>query len=181
MMWRIGRGKRNAWLLETHSVTGWLCQACLWALRNGNWIDGQQFCRAVNMEIKGICEDNSKEQRGKCRQISKPQYEIAAILTLTAKMAIFGLTICFGSSVPSLDWINAFKVATIKAIAIISKACTLTNEISPIYNTSPSAFIQYLQLSYGSGKADCAAQESRLLFKCDRCFLEDEMVSNGVV
>lgn len=182
MMWRIGRGKRNARLLEIRSVIGWLCQACLRALCNDNWIDGQQFCRAVNMEIKGICEDNGKEWKGKCRQISKPQYEIAAILTLTAKMAIFGLIICFGSSVPSLDWVNAFKVATIKAVAIISKACMLTNEISPIYNTSPNTFIQYfLQLSYGSGKADCAAQEPCLLFKHDRCFLEDKVVSNGMV
>ena len=58
-------------------------------------------------------------------------------------MAIFGLIICFGSSVPSLDWINEFRVAAIKAAAVMSKACTPTNEISPIYNPRPNAYFQH--------------------------------------
>lgn len=58
-------------------------------------------------------------------------------------LAIFGPIICFGSSVPSLDWINEFKVGTIKATAIISKACAPMNKISPIYNSSPNAYFQH--------------------------------------
>lgn len=58
-------------------------------------------------------------------------------------MAIFGLIICFGSSVPSLDWINEFKVAAIKAAAITSKARTPTNEMSPIYNPGANTYFQH--------------------------------------
>lgn len=49
-------------------------------------------------------------------------------------MAVSGLIICFGSSVPSPDWINELKAAAIEAAAIISKACTPPNEMSPIYS-----------------------------------------------
>lgn len=56
-------------------------------------------------------------------------------------MAIFGLIICFGSSVPSLVSINEFKDAFIKATAILSKAYTPTNAMSPIYN--PSSLLWY--------------------------------------
>lgn len=72
-------------------------------------------------------------------------------------MAISGLIICFGSSVPSPDWINELKAAAIEAAAIISKACTLPNEMYPIYNTdqiptSRSVLQYYWQLSYRSEK-----------------------------
>lgn len=59
-------------------------------------------------------------------------------------MAIFGLIICFGCSAPFLGWINEFNVAAIKAAAIMSKACTPTNEISPIYNPWPNTSFQHM-------------------------------------
>lgn len=92
-------------------------------------------------------------------------------------MAISGLIICFGSSVPSPDWINELKAAAIEAAAIISKACTLPNEMSPIYNTdqipTSRSMLQYcLQLSYRSGRANYIDWEARVLCIWGLCFLK---------